>query len=256
METGATKPSQLLLRWDGSEVQWISLRTDEEKGEVQSSGSREILRISMLPEVIRFLHGRFKDVDLISYTRRFSPSTMVPSVLVDGDTATAQKWYSLHNSPSEEVKVRVSHLEAVDAEPAMVEGLDTEWESAVTEIFPQARAINQAAVLMNLATSASRIERGKWVVYVDAGSRGADIVAAKEGAACYVGATPSGLSDSMLYNIVNAMHRDGLKPEDVAVFICGEEAEVLVESTKRFFNNVVLLGGDYAAGFGLKAISS
>jgi hypothetical protein len=255
METGATKPSQLQLRWDGSEVQWASLHTEEEKGEVHSFGSREIRKISMLPEVIRFLHGRYKDVDRIFYARRFSQSTMVPSVVIEGNIEIAQKWYNLHNAPSELSKVRLSHLESVDTEPVMVEGLDDEWEAAVTESFPQARALSQSAILMNLATASSRLEKGKWVVYVDAGKKGADIVSAKDGAACYAGATQSGLSDSMLYNIVNAMHRDGLKPDEVIVFICGEEGAGLVDSMKRFFEDIRVLGGEESAYFSLKSLA-
>ena len=71
----------------------------------------------------------------------------------------------------------------------------------------------------------------------------------------YVGATGSGLTDSMLYNIVNAMHRDGLKPGDVRVQLMGEGAGDLALSMKRFFEEVEVLGGDDSAMHGLKLIS-
>ena len=92
------------------------------------------------------------------------------------------------------------------------------------------------------------------VVYVDAGLKGADIVAAKGGVPTYVGATGSGLTDSTLYNIVNAMHRDGLKPGDVSVKLMGEGASDLTLSMKRFFEEVEVLGGDDSAMHGLKLI--
>ena len=71
----------------------------------------------------------------------------------------------------------------------------------------------------------------------------------------YVGAASSGLTDSMLYNIVNAMHRDGLKPGDVRVKLMGEGASDLALSMKRFYEEVEVLGGDDSAMHGLKLIS-
>ena len=59
----------------------------------------------------------------------------------------------------------------------------------------------------------------------------------------------------MLYNIVNAMHRDGLKPGDVNVCLMGEGAEDLAESMRRFFEEVEILGGEDFSWFGLKIIS-
>ena len=42
MVTGATNPLQLLLRWDGSEVQWGTMHLGEDSEHVWEFGSREI----------------------------------------------------------------------------------------------------------------------------------------------------------------------------------------------------------------------
>ena len=254
METGATNPSQLLLRWDGNVVQWGSVHEGEEGALVWSYGSREIRRQNMLPEVIQLLQSRFKNVDNICFTRRFLSATMLPSIVVESNLEAAEKWYKLHNSPNEEVALRVQHLDSIDTQPVIIESEDTAWENAVTKCFPQATRISQQASLLKAAVAKSRLTN-KWIVYVDAGLKGADVVAAKEGVPCYIGATNSGLTDSMLYNIVNAMHRDGLKPGDVNVCLMGEGAEDLAESMRRFFEEVEILGGEDFSWFGLKIIS-
>ena len=166
----------------------------------------------------------------------------------------AENWYRLHNAPKEEVALRIQHLDSIETQPVIIESGDSAWEEAVTKSFPQALRVSQQAALLKAAVVSSR-NTNKWVVYVDAGSKGADIVAAKGGVPTYVGATGSGLTDSMLYNIVNAMHRDGLKPGDLRVHLMGEGAGDLALSMKRFFEEVEVLGGDDSAMHGLKLIS-
>ncbi len=254
METGATNPSQLLLRWDGSVVQWSSMQNGGDGSPVWSYGSREIRMPNMLPEVVQFLHSRFKTVENISFTRRYLSATMIPSIVVESNLEAAENWYKLHNSPNEEVALRIQHLDSIDTQPVIIESGDTAWENAVTNSFPQAARISQQASLLKAAVASSR-KNSKWVMYVDAGDKGADIVSAKNGVPCYIGATNSGLTDSMLYNIVNAMHRDGLKPGDVQVCLMGEGADELSESMRRFFEEVEVLGGGDSKWFGLKVIS-
>ena len=254
METGVTNPSQLLLRWDGSVVQWCSVYERDDGSQVWSYGSREIIRPNMLSEVVRFLNSRFKNVDNISFTRRYLSATMIPSIVVESDLKSAENWYNLHNAPSEKVALRIQHLDSIDTQPVIIESGDALWEEAVANSFPQASRISQQASLLTAAVTSSR-KSSKWVVYVDAGSKGADIVSAKAGVPCYVGVTSSGLTDSMLYNIVNAMHRDGFKPGDVSVHLMGEGAEELAESMKRFFEEVEVMGGEDYSWFGLKIIS-
>ena len=249
MVTGATNPNQLLLRWDGREVQW---RVHSSQGESWEYGAREIVRSSMLIEVIKLLGNRFKDVETVIYSSRFKVSSMLPSVVVTDDQERAKKWFGLHNASKDDAYVLVHHMDSVDGEPVLLEENDEEWSAAVTAAFPQAMAVSQAASVLLGAINESRSHAGKWVVFVDAGKRGADIVSAVDGEARYVGATQSGLTDSMLYDIVNAMHRDGLKPEDVVVNIGGEGGEELVKSMKRFFYEVEPLG----EWFGLNALSA
>lgn len=255
MVTGATNPSQLLLRWDGSVVQWGGMHLGEDSEQVWEFGSREIRKQSMLSEVVRFLHTRFKNVDRVAFTKRYSETTVLPSVLVEGGSGAVDQWFNLHNSPQEEIKTRAYHLDSVATDPVVIEAIDVAWEEAVLDSFPQSNNVVLAGAMLKGAVSLSRKAPGKWVVYVDAGEKGADIVAAKDGVPRYTGPTPSGLTDSMLYNIVNAMHRDGLMPVDVCVRIFGERCEDLVESMKRFFRDVEVLGGEDCKWFGLKAIS-
>tara|TARA_B100000427_G_C15478632_1_gene581879 strand:- start:589 stop:1356 length:768 start_codon:yes stop_codon:yes gene_type:complete len=254
METGATNSSQLLLRWDGSVVQWGSVHEGEEGSQVWSYGSREIRRPNMLSEIVQFLYSRFKNAENISYTRRFLSVTMIPSTVVESDLQAAENWYNLHNAPNDKVALRIQHLDSIETQPVIIESGDSVWEEAVTKSFPQALRVSQQASLIKAAVITSR-KSSKWVVFVDAGEKGADIVSAKDGVPCYVGATHSGLTDSMLYNIVNAMHRDGLKPSDVSVHLMGEGAIELAESMKRFFEEVEVMGGEDAKWFGLKIIS-
>ena len=254
METGATNPSQLLLRWDGSVVQWGSMHEGFDGSQVWDYGSREIRRPSMLSEVVQFLQSRFKNVGQISFSRSFLSATMIPSIVVESNMKVAENWYRLHNAPNEEVALRIQHLDSIETQPVIIESGDSAWEEAVTKSFPQALRVSQQAALLKAAVVSSR-NTNKWVVYVDAGSKGADIVAAKGGVPTYVGATGSGLTDSMLYNIVNAMHRDGLKPGDLRVHLMGEGAGDLALSMKRFFEEVEVLGGDDSAMHALKLIS-
>ncbi|MBM72547.1 MAG: hypothetical protein CL847_07170 [Crocinitomicaceae bacterium] len=254
METGVTNPSQLLLRWDGSVVQWGSVYEAEDGSQVWSYGSREIRRHNMLSEVVRFLNSRFKNVDNINYTRRYLSATMIPSIVVESNLKVAENWYNLQNAPSEEVALRIQHLDSIDTQPVIIESGDAVWEEVVTNFFPQASRISQQASLLKAAVASSK-KISKMAVYVDAGSKGADIVSAKAGVPFYVGAISSDLTDSMLYNIVNAMHRDGFKPRDVSVHLMGERAEELSESMKRFFEEVEIIGGDDYSWFGLKIIS-
>lgn len=254
MVTGVTNLNQLLLRWDGSAVQWGSASLGDDGQQVWSYGSREIRNPNMLPEVVLFLQGRFKGVEKVLFTSRYSQATMMPSVVVEGDLEAAEKWYKLHHSPSEEVSLRMQHLDSIDTHPVIVEVGDEVWEQAVTNAFPQASRVSQQGSLLKSAAAKSRIT-SKWVVFVDAGEKGADIVASKGGVPTYIGSTQVGLTDSMLYNIVNAMHRDGLKPEDVSVNILGEGSEDLSISMKRFFEEVEKIGGGDVEYAGLKAIS-
>ena len=145
---------------------------------------------------------------------------MIPSIVVESNLEAAERWYKLHHSPTEEIAIRIQHLDSIDSQPVIIESGDAFWEEAVTKSFPQAARESQHASLLKAAVSSSR-KSNKWVVYVDAGAKGADIVSAKGGVPCYIGATHSGLTDSMLYDIVNAIHRDGLKPRDVSVHLMG-----------------------------------
>ena len=79
MVTGATNPNQLLLRWDGREIQWRAKSTHDDSWEY---GSREIVRSAMLLEVVKLLGNRFKDVESVIYSTRFKVNTMLPSVAV------------------------------------------------------------------------------------------------------------------------------------------------------------------------------
>ena len=179
---------------------------------------------------------------------------MIPSIVLEGDFESAKKWYKLHNAPSEKVSLGMQHLDSIDTHPVIVEVVDEVWEQAVTNVFPQACRISQHGSLLKSAVAKSRNIR-KWVVFVDAGKKGADIVASKGGIPTYVGSPRVGLTDSMLYNIVNAMHRDGFKPEDVSVNILGEGSDELSISMKRFFEEVEKIGGCDVEYAGLKAIS-
>ena len=262
METGATStgltnasnsassPVQLLLRWDGKVVQWGSVNVEG----VWEFGAREVRQLSMLPEVVRFLHGRYKSVNDIRYTRRFALNTMVPSVVIEGDAQMADKWFALHNATPAAYKTRVTHLEAIEGEPVIIEGLDDEWDKSVADALPQAVSKSQSAVLMQLAVVRSRSMPGKWVVMVDVGKNGSDIVAAKDGGACYTGATALCHPESILYNIVNAMHRDGVQPEDVFVQVSGENCSGLKCELGKFFTEVEV--DEDAEWLGLKAITT
>ena len=260
MGTGATKtdattasitlPIQLLLRWDGKILQWGAVSSEG----IWDFGAREVRQLSMLSEVVRFLQSRYKAVNDIRYTRRYAINTMVPSVVIEDDSEMAGRWFKLHNALAEDVKTRVTHLESIDGEPVIIEGLDDEWEKSVTEAFPQAISKCQSAMMMELAVVGSRSLRDKWVVLVDAGKNGSDIVAAKDGAACYTGMTSSSHPESILYNIVNAMHRDNRLPEDVCVKVSGENSSVLSDELVKFFVEVEVK--EDSEWFGLKAISS
>ena len=96
METGATdtdtrrNPDGLFLRWDGREVQWALMFRDSDSQESEFSfGHREVSKISMLPEVVRALKGRFSAVNEVVYAQRFARTTIVPAIVLKDDSEAA-----------------------------------------------------------------------------------------------------------------------------------------------------------------------
>ena len=248
METGATDteicsdPDGLLLRWDGREVQWAWVTGGSDSKESEFAfGSREVRKISMLPEVVRALKGRFSSVSEVIYAQRFASTTMVPAIVLKDDSEAAEKWFKMHHAPIKEVGVRVLHLESIDDEPVFVEGLDEVWEESVKKIFPQAQGVIQSAILMETAISLSR-QIDLWVVVVDAGERGADFAASYKGNAIWSGHALKGDSESILYSVVNAMHRNGISQEGVAIRFSGLRGNGLNQAFKRFFSDIENLG--------------
>jgi len=256
METGGTDqvletkvaPFGLLLRWDGFEVQWAWMSKINNSVNY-SFGSREVNQPSMLPEVIRALKSRSAILETVLYTRRFSPVTMLPAIVLEGSDESASMWFNFHNSIAVEssssgkkLMLRQQHLESVEGEPVFIEKTDENWEFAVINSFPQARGIVNRASDMKLAVADSRQNLGKWVIRVDVGKRGADFVAASQGKAVWSGYSEEGNVEGMLYDIVNVMHRDGKGPEDLIIRISGAGAMELKSSLSRFFKDIHLLG--------------
>jgi hypothetical protein len=252
------EPYGLLLRWDGFEVQWAWMSKNE--GIVNYSfGTREVNRPSMLPEVIKALKRRCSSLETVIYSRRFTPVTMLPAIVLDGSDESASDWFDFHNSvvveSSEDNKstIRKQHLESLDGEPVFIEKTDHEWEVAVIKSFPQARGVVNRASSMKIAVSDSRQNTGKWVVLVDIGGRGADFVAASEGKAVWTGYSEGDSVEGMLYDIVNVMHREGKGPEDLIVRISGKGSDELRISLSRFFKKLTAWGdGEWE---GLKSIA-
>ncbi|PCJ80192.1 MAG: hypothetical protein COA49_09415 [Bacteroidetes bacterium] len=262
MGTGATdipsvtiNPTGLLLRWDGREVQWAFLSKNQKLvGHDYIFGSRKVTRISMLPEVVRALKGRYKSLNKVVYAKRFNPSTIVPAIVLENNNSAAEKWFKLHHASSVKDGTRVVHLESVEGEPVFVEGVDKDWDDAVKGVFPQAQAVIQSAALMNVAVGLSRHNHESWVIIVDAGTRGADLVAANCGKGVWSGVTSGGDVEDVLYSVVNALHRADVKPDDVLVKLAGEGLVELESTFKKFFKNVQLLGNSEMEG--LKALAS
>ena len=248
METGATDtdtrkdPEGLFLRWDGREVQWAWMFRDSVSQESEFSfGHRAVSKISMLPEVLRALKGRFSTVNEVVYTQRFARTTIVPAIVLKDDSEAAEKWFKLHHAPTKDVGLRICHLESIEGEPVFVEGLDEDWEESVKMSFPQAQGVIQSAVLMETAISISR-QTDVWVVVVDAGKRGADFAASSCGNAVWSGHSLKGDPESILYSVVNAMHRNGVEQGGVAIRFIGMIGEDLNAVFKRFFSDTECLG--------------
>ncbi len=267
METGETDqvietkvaPFGLLLRWDGFEVQWAWM---SKKNEVvnYTFGAREVTQPSMLPEVIRALKSRYKALETVVYSRRYSPVTMLPAVVLQDSEESASMWFNFHNAVALDASgsvhhslLRQQHLESVEGEPVFIEKTDENWEFAVIKSFPQARGVINRAAFMKIAVADSRNKLGKWVVRVDVGKRGADFVAAFGGKAIWSGYSEGGDVEGMLYNIVNVMHRDGKGPKDLIVRISGSGAVELKSSLSRFFTEIHLC--DDTKWEGLKSLS-
>jgi len=248
METGATdtvsrrNPEGLFLRWDGREVQWAWMFRDSDTQETEFSfGHREVSKISMLPEVLRALKGRFSAVNEVVYAQRFARTTIVPAIVLKDDSEAAEKWFKLHHAPTKDVDLRILHLESIEGEPVFVEGLDGDWEASVKKSFPQAQGVIQSAVLMETAISISR-QSDLWVVVIDAGKRGADFAASSNGNAVWSGHSLKGDPESILYSVVNAMHRNGIEQDGVAVRFAGAIGQDLNAVFKRFFSDTACLG--------------
>ena len=257
METGATDtdsrkdPKGLFLRWDGREVQWAWMFRDSVSQESEFSfGHRAVSKISMLPEVLRALKGRFSTVNEVVYTQRFARTTIVPAIVLKDDSEAADKWFKLHHAPATDVGLRIRHLESIEGEPVFVEGLDEDWEESVKRSFPQAQGVIQSAVLMQTAISISR-QIDVWVVVIDAGKRGADFAASYRGNAVWSGHSLKGDPESILYSVVNAMHRNGVEQDGVAIRFAGLIGQDLHAVFKRFFSDTECLGQSKLEGLKL-----
>ena len=248
METGATdtrrNPDGLFLRWDGREVQWAwrFRGSDANESETEFSfGTREVSKISMLPEVIRALKGRYGTVNEVVYAQRFARTTMVPAIVLKEDSEAAEKWFKFHHAPAQDVDLRIVHLEAIEGEPVFLEGLDPIWEASVKKSFTQAQGVVQSAILMETAISISR-QIDRWVVVIDAGEIGADFSASVKGNAIWSGHSLKGDPESILYSVVNAMHRNGMNQDGTAIRFTGLIDHVLKDVFTRFFSDVESLG--------------
>jgi hypothetical protein len=79
-------------------------------------------------------------------------------------------------------------------------------------------------------------------VVIDSGKRGADFAASSKGNAIWSGHSLKGDPESILYSVVNAMHRNGVEQEGVAIRFAGLIGQDLQEVFKRFFSDIECLG--------------
>ena len=88
---------------------------------------------------------------------------------------------------------------------------------------------------------------------IDAGDIGADFAAASKGNAIWSGHSLKGDPDSLLYSVVNAMHRNGVDQDSVAIRFTGLIGTELTEVFKKFFIDVDYLGE--SKWYGLKLLA-
>lgn len=241
--------SRLSLIWDGAWLKWATL---ERAGDV---GRREIRRADMVVEVLRALRHQVGSGAQVVHCEWNSPTTVMPSALVanasqavgaaDGmDVSLMERLHALHQgAPSSEDGVRHACVldDLVDAPTAMFAG-SRAWQSAVEEVFPQARRVPWVQALLHDALLAQRTSaHDGWTVRADIRAEGARFVGMLGESLQWVhhlepGCTP----EDGLYAMVNAVHRGGGKVEAARVWVTGDVA--WTKGWERFVPEVRALG--------------
>ena len=109
---------------------------------------------------------------------------MMPSVVVEGDLEAAEKWYKLHVASE---RCKDVTLDSIDTHPVIVEVEMRFGNRPLLMLFrKRVELVNRE--FTQICRSKSRTN-SKWVVFVDAGEKGADIVASKGGVPTYVGSS-------------------------------------------------------------------
>jgi len=129
----------------------------------------------------------------------------------------------------------------VDALTAMVAG-SRAWQTAVEEVFPQARRVPWVQALLHDALMAQRTSsHDGWTVRADIRSEGARFVGMLGESLQWVHhLEPGCTSEDGLYAVVNAIHRGDGKVEASRVLLTGDAA--LVKGWERFVPEVRALG--------------
>jgi len=241
--------SRLSLVWDGAWLKWATL---ERAGDV---GRREIRRADMVVEVLRALRHQVGAGAHVVHCEWNSPTTVMPTALVaesspsvgaaDGmDVSLMERLHALHHGvPSSEDGVHHAVVldGLVDALTAMVAG-SRAWQTAVEEVFPQARRVPWVQALLHDALMAQRTSsHDGWTVRADIRSEGARFVGMLGESLQWVHhLEPGCTSEDGLYAVVNAIHRGDGKVEASRVLLTGDA--VLVKGWERFVPEVRALG--------------
>lgn len=229
MATGATEAPLLLMHWDGSRLQWAVTagRACLSAGEEVADGA------SQLVSTLEGLRGKGLTADEVIWSVRHPRFSLVPD-LVDGGAAFALE----HGVPAGELR---AHRSDRFGDPmACWEEVEAAVEVAVLMLWPGARMVSGALAWLESVARREELERGA-AVYLDvsparsAWSRWAD------GALRGAMATAELHPENLLYQIANALHRDGADAASTRCYLSGDVPEGLEELLGRFFKEVAAL---------------
>ena len=224
MATGATEAPLLLMHWDGSRLQWAV--TEGEMclgaGEEVADGTAQVVA------TLEALRGKGLTAEEVVWSERYARFSLVPD-LVDGEVAFALE----HGSAVGALKAFRS--ERFGDPMACWEEREEAVEEAVLRAWPGARVVSGTLAWLE---SVARREATGLAVYVDASpgrlmwSRWAD------GALRGARATADLHPENVLYQIANALHRDGADPADCRLVLSGDVPAGFAELFERFFLEV------------------
>lgn len=239
MATGATDSESspiglagfLLLQWDGLRLQWL-IGTDRVVHNLGESPAKDVKELEF---VCREFKGKGLDADQVIWAHRCPPFSFWPAVLV-GERA-ADAFHMEHKGWVQE-STEIFNASVMGEEHSLVEPHYASVTEVIQAVWPQARRVS---AVQSWVEAAHRQDGalGANSIYLDVGHQRTLMVRTSGKTLVQAQIIPHADAESILYHVVNALHREGLEPA-TAKFVVRWSGEVAKNGTRwalfsRFF---------------------